>query len=65
MSTRENCVAALLKISRKEGGMYVGIPYLWFVSDDQKWEIKPFVAGYTIQRVSVPMPFATISVIVC
>ena len=36
-------------------------PLLRLVSDHWKWEIKPFGAGYTIQRVSVPIPFATIS----
>jgi hypothetical protein len=57
-------VFVLLKILRREVGSYVGTPYLWFVSDNQKWEIKPFGAGYTVQKVSAPMLFIAISTIV-
>ena len=35
------------------------------VSDDSKWEIKQFGPGYTVQRVSFPVLFNTISVITC
>lgn len=31
------------------------------VSDDQKWEIKQSGGGYTVQRVSSPISFATLS----
>jgi len=65
MNTQRRCVVVLLKNSRREGGSYVGILYLWFVPDDWKWEIKPLGAGYTIQRVSMPSPFAAISATIC
>ena len=48
----------------RERDSYVDIFYLWLVSDDQKWEIKPLGPGYTIQRVSIPALFAPISAIV-
>ena len=38
---------------------------LCFVPQYQKWEIKPLGIGYTIQRVSPPMAFATVSATVC
>ena len=45
-------------------GFVCQYPSWSFVSDDQKWEIKRFGAGYTVQLVSAPMPLDGISVIV-
>ena len=46
-------------------GLYVHILCLLFVSDYQKWEIKPLGVGYSIQMVGVLIPFTEILAIVC
>ena len=56
MNTRGKCVVVLHKILGREEVLYVSIPYPRFVADDEKWEIKPLAAGYSVQRVSVPVP---------
>ena len=35
------------------------------LSDDLKWEVKRFGVGYTVQRVSLPVPSNTISATEC
>ena len=64
LNTRGECVVVLLKILRRGTESCVDIPFLWFASDSQKWEIKPFGVGYTVRKVSAPIPFAAISAIV-
>ena len=44
-------------------GLISHIPCSRFVFDDQKWEIKSFAAGYTVQLVRVSMLFREISVV--
>jgi hypothetical protein len=66
VNTRGDCFVVLVKSLGREGESYVVIPYLWSVSDDQKWEIKPLEAGYTIQRVSdMPIPITAVFAIEC
>ena len=57
VNTRGDCFVVPVKSLGMEGESYVVIPHLWPVPDDQKWEIKPLEAGYTIQRVcDLPIP---------
>ena len=47
-----------------EEGMGLVCPFYWPVAcapDDSKWKINPLGAGYSIQRVSVPIPPARLS----
>ena len=62
-NTRGDYAVVLVKILRRGGGSYVGALYLWSVSDDQKWEIKPLGIGYMIKRVSVQISFTALSAI--
>jgi len=56
VSTREMCCRPVQDLAEGRGLVSRCPASVLHVSDYYKWEIKQFGAGYTIQRVSLPMP---------
>jgi len=63
--SKEVCCRPEQDLRNNKGLVRPFLPFVVRVSYAQKWEIKPFVAGYTIQRVSLMTPPDPLSAVVC
>ena len=58
VSTRDVCCRSAAALGEGRGLVCPFQQPLVDVSDDQKWEIMPLGAGYSIRKVSLHIPFA-------
>lgn len=63
--SREVCCRPAHDLGEGRGIVRQDPSFVACVSDDQKWEIKRLGAGYSVQRVSLPISIDTISAAGC